>query len=202
MVLAMDNFKPEIVSEDGQIERTLIQAFAGPATLHTHAHNTKKFEISILSVYNRPANGLACLGTIGLWRTSLLSHQDSHPARLELFGIFAADKVGCRDMLASAAFRVMRTREHIDPGTVFLDYVHAWYPKATAAHLYFAEPGRLHAIQFDEIRMGNLGVRFLELIPITPSEHDYLLQHGADALEAALLVGAADLTDLKRNSAV
>ena len=198
----MDNLKPAIISEDRQIERTLAQTFAGPITLHTRTDNTRKFEVSILSAHNRPAQGLVYLGTIGLWRTPLLSHKNSRPSRLELFGIFAASKDGCLDILASAAFRVMRTHEQIDAGTVFLDYVHPWYPKATVAHLYFADPGRLHAIPLDEIRMGNLSVRFLELIPITPSEHDYLLQHGADALEGALLGGAADLSDLKRNPAV
>ncbi len=198
----MDHSKPEIVSEDGLIERALTHAFTGPTTLYPHSDQTRKFEIKILSAFNRPEHGQISLGTIGLWRTPLIPHKNAAPTRLELFGIFAAGKEGCIDILSSAAFRIMRTHESIEPGTVFLDYIHPWYPKATVAHLYFAKPGNLHTIQLDEIRMGNLNVRFLEVIPITPTEHDYLLKHGADALEGALLGSAVDLSDLKRNPAV
>ena len=198
----MDNIKPEIVSEDGLIERALTHAFAGPTLLHPHLDQTRKFEIKVLSAHNRPEYGQTSLATIGLWRTPLVAHNNNHPSRLELFGFFPASKEGCIDILSSAAFRLMRTHEAIEPGTVFLDYIHPWYPKATVAHLYFTEPNRLHQIDLDEIRMGNLMVRFLEIIPITPEEHDYLLQQGADALESALLGSAFDLSDLKRSSAI
>ena len=198
----MDNLKPEIISEDRQIERALAHAITGPNTHHTSTDSTRKFKVFILGSPHRPTQGLVSLGTMGLWRTPLLSHNNSRPHRLEFFGIFAANKDGCLDILASAAFRVMRTHEQIDTGTVFVDYVHTWYPKATVSHLYFAEPGSLHPMQLDEIRMGNLSVRFLEVIPITPSEHIFLLKHGPSELEGALLGSAADLSDLKRNPAV
>jgi len=69
-------------------------------------------------------------------------------------------------------------------------------------HLFFTMPSTWGEGALDEMTMGNLEVRFLQILPIAQSEYEYLLEHGEDALEMKLIGGAVDFYDLKRKAAV
>ena len=198
----MSNTRPEVVSEDKQIARIVAAAFGGLTTTERHLDSTRKLEISILCAPNRPIPGINSYSTIGLWRTPLDPAPQSPPVRLELVGAFPADKEGFQEILASAAFRMIRTRKAAAPGHVFPDYVREWYPKSTVPHLFFTVPSTWDEGTLDEMRMGNLEVQFLQVLPIAQTEYDYLLEHGEDALELKLIESAVDFYDLKRKTAV
>lgn len=198
----MTNGKPEVVSEDKQIARKVALAFGSQTTTERHLDSTRKLEISILCVSNCPIPGVNSYSTVGLWRTSLEHGPDALPVRLELVAAFPAEKDGFREVLAAAAFRIMRTRKAAAPGHVFPDYVHEWYPKATVPHLFFSVPSSWEEDALSEVQMGNLEVQFLQILPISQPEYDFLLEHGEDALELKFIAGAVDFYDLKRKSAI
>ena len=198
----MPNGKPEVVSEDKQITRKVALAFGGQTTTERHLDSTRKLEISILCASNCPIPGVNSYATIGLWRTSLEHAPDALPVRLELVAAFPANKDGFREVLAAAAFRIIRTRKAAAPGHAFPDYVHEWYPKATVPHLFFSVPSSWEEDALNEMRMGNLEVQFLQILPISQAEYDFLLEHGEDALELKFIDGTVDFYDLKRNSVI
>lgn len=198
----MSTGKPEVVSEDKQVVRKVSAAFGGTQSIERHLDLTRKFEISILCAPDRPIHGVNSYSTVGLWRTALEALPNNEPVRLEIVAAFPADKDGFREILASAAFRVQRTRKAATAGQVFPDYVREWYPKSTVPHLFFTMPSTWGEGALDAMTMGNLEVRFLQILPIAQSEYEYLLEHGEDALEMKLIGGAVDFYDLKRKAAV
>ncbi len=198
----MESTKPEIVSEDKHIERLLADAFGGPPTLQRVHHVTRKYETTLLSVSGHPEPELSSLATIGLWRTPLPSPKVLETQRLELVGIFETNKEGCRQVLAAAAFRVMRTKKYLTHGNTIQDCLHEWYPKASVPHLYFVDAAQWSFPQLKPSVMGALTIRFLEAIPIAESEFQFLQEHGSRALESKLLGASATLWDLKRSPAI
>jgi hypothetical protein len=198
----MESKKPEIVSEDKHIERLLADAFAGEPVHQRILHVTRKYEVTIVDVAGHPEPELSSFATLGLWRTPLTGPKITETERLELVGIFESNKEGCREVLASAAFRTMRTQKYIHPGSVLQDCVHEWYPKASVPHLYFVEASTWTFPQLKPAMMGKLRIHFLEALPISDAEYQYVEEHGGRALEARLLGASASLWDLKRPSAV
>jgi len=202
MLIEMETGKPEIVSEDKQIERLLENTFAGLAVTQRLVHQTRKYEVSILSVAGRPEPELSTLATIGLWRTLLTGPKTVDTSRLELVGIFESAKDGCREILATAAYKIMRTHKQLVPGSAFQDCVHDWYPKANVPHLYFVEAAKWSFPRLRPSQMGNLNIHFLQALPITQSEFEYLQEHGNRALESKFLAAAVNHWDFKRKACV
>ena len=196
----MDPVKPEVVSEDKQIERLLAGAFAGVPLHFRVLHNTRKYEVEVIVVPGKPEEELCSLGTVGLWRTPLHGTNSNDSQRIELVSIFEASREGAREVLAAAAFKIMRTQKSVPPGTVFVNCLHDWYPKANVPHLYFVDANLWSFPQLVPTMLGNLQVRFVEALPITEAEYQFVLEHGGHALEAKLLGAASNLWDLKRNS--
>ncbi len=194
--------KPEVVSEDKQVVRKVSGAFGGTVSIERHLDATRKFEVSILCAPDRPISGINSYSTVGLWRTALEALPNHTPVRLEIVAAFPSDKEGFREILASAAFRIMRTRRHAAAGHVFADYVREWYPKSTVPHLFFTVPSTWEEDALDDMTMGNLELQFLQILPITQGEYEFLMEHGEDALEMRLIGAAVDFYDLKRKSAV
>ena len=198
----METNKPEIVSEDKHIERLLANAFGGPPTLQRISHVARKYETTVLSVSGHPEPELSSHATIGLWRTPLTALKIPETQRLELVGIFETNKEGCREVLASAAFRIMRTKKYLSSGNVIQDCLHEWYPKASVPHLYFVDAIHWSFPQLKPAAMGPLTIRFLQAIPIAESEYQFLQEHGSRALESKLLGSSAHIWDLKRQPAI
>lgn len=196
----MDPGKPEIVSEDKQIERLLADAFGGPPQLFRVFHNTRKYEVDVLAVPQSPEPDLCSLGTIGLWRTTLIGPKIPETSRIELTGIFEVTREGAREVLAAAAFRIMRTQKPVPSGSIFLNCLHDWYPKATVPHLFFVPANLWSFPHLQPTRMGALQIQFLQAIPVTESEYLFAQEHGAQALEAKLLGASTNIADLKRNA--
>ncbi len=202
MLLAVDPAKPEIVSEDSQIERLLVEAFDGLPRRFGVVHNTRKYEVEVLAVPGSPEPQLCSLGTIGLWQTSHEAGNFPDNARLEITGIFEVSREGAREILAAAAFRIMRTHKPASTGTVFLNCLHDWYPKATVPHLLFVPANLWSFPHLQPTMMGRLQILFLQAIPITEAENQFQQEHGTQALEAKLLGASAAVWDLKRSSVV
>jgi hypothetical protein len=196
----MDPGKPEIVSEDKQIERLLADAFGGPPQVFRVFHITRKYEVEVLAVPESPEPDLCSLGTMGLWRTPLIAPKFPETSRVELAGIFELNREGAREVLAAAAFRIMRTQKPVPSGTIFLNCLHDWYPKATVPHLFFVPANLWSFPHLQPTRMGALQIQFLQVIPITESESLFAQEHGSQALEAKLLGASANIADLKRNA--
>jgi len=194
----METGKPEIISEDKQIERLLSNAFGGPPLIFRVSHNTRKYEISTLVVPGRPEPELCSLATIGLWRTPLTGPNATETSRLELTSLFEVSREGAREVLAAAAFKIMRTHKFVSAGTVFMNCLHDWYPKSTVPHIYFVDANFWSFPNLQPIRMGALHIQFLQTIPITESECQFVQEHGSPALESRLLGSSTNIWDLKR----
>lgn len=198
----MEEARPEIVSEDRTLEKAIEKAFGAAGTLYTVVHHTRKFEVPVMTVKGKPERELSSLATVGLWRTPVSGGKLKENQRIELVGVFETAREGCREALAAAAFRVMRTGKAFGPGTVLLNCLHDWYPKATVPHFYFVQAQRWGFAQLQPVKMGALEVVFLEVLPVTEGEVNLLNELGPGALESKLLGASVSLWDLKRPSAV
>lgn len=183
---------------EAALSRQISLALGSACDHYTLADRTRKFEIGLLAAVGRPEAELSSLVTLGLWQTALTGTLE----RMELAGIFASDKQGCREVLAAAAFKTMRTHQAIRHGTILVNCLHDWYPKASVPHLYFV-PAELWSFpQLRPIVLGDITVKFLEALPITEAEKALVEEKGGPMLEGLLLGAAANLWDLRRASVV
>jgi hypothetical protein len=193
MIVAMEAYRLA-----DELTRRITATLGGKCGRYVLADRTRKFEIGMIAAPGKPEAELTSLVTVGLSQTVLTGTAQ----RLELAGIFPTDKEGCREVLAAAAFKVMRTHQAIQPGTVQLNCLHDWYPKANVPHLYFVEAEHWNFPQLQPIDMGSFTVKFLQALPITEAEKELVEQQGGMGLESLLLGAAANLWDLRRASVV
>jgi hypothetical protein len=165
-------------------------------------HDTLPLSLGILESANRPSDGLTSYGTIGLWEAALDWGPGEFPTRLELVGAFPSDKKAFRDILAAAAFNIMRTKRPCFPGYVMPNYVREWYPTTTVPHLYFTSPSLWDAESLTELDLEPEKVNWLQVFPISTDERGFLERNGDDALEDLFVEKDIDIFDLQRGSAV
>lgn len=194
--------KPSSVSpENKAIARHVARAFGGTPHVHEYVHDTVDLSIGILSSEDRPVKGVTSYGTVRLSDSPMRHGNGEFPTRLELVGACATSKTKFANVLAAAAFCVMRTHMLVAPGSILAGYVAEYFPNSEVPHLYFTAPflweAALHTTDF-----GKKKVSWLMAIPISTQEAEFRKQHGDSALEALFETHQIDVYDLKRRSVV
>lgn len=187
------------MSESQQILEAVESGFGGKALEFQVIHVSRKFEITTLIVPGKPEPELCSISTSGLWHTQGNILYPGTPTRYELTGVFEINREGAREIVAAAAFKIMRTQRLPRPGQVFLNIVHEWYPKASVPHVYITEAHEWTFPALQPFRLGPVQVKFLQIIPITDSEAQLVEEQGGTTLEEHLLGAATSIWDLRRS---
>lgn len=190
--------KPQVVSpENKKLARYIAGVFGGQPHVTEYAHDTSDLTIGILWCADRPIRGVTSYSTVRLSDYPMFKDATEYPARIEIVGACATERDAFPNVLAAAAFCVMRTGTLLCPGALLPDYVSLYFPDTTVPHLYFTSPF-LWADGPKRLDCGTKRVSWLMAIPISDDESTYLRQHGPDALEDLFVQRQIDVYDLQR----
>lgn len=196
----MSKAKP--TAENKRVARHAASAFGSKPQVVEYLHDTEPLAVDILWCENSPCTGVTAYSTIGLSDYPMLNDDGTEfPTRLEIAGACSSKEDMFANILASAAFCVMRTHRLCYPGAVMQDYVREYSPSSTVPHLYFTAPF-LWEESLRTLDCGTKKVSWLLAMPISQAECQYLLEHGDDALETLLERYQIDIFDLYRPSVV
>jgi antitoxin YqcF len=175
------------------------KAFGGSPRVQAYHHDTENLSIDVLRCDDRPGRGVTSYSTVGLSGTPMLKDDREFPTRLELAGACATTDKFFANVLASAAFCIMRTTGFYCPGSVMQGYVREYYPSTTVPHLYFTAPflweDTLHTLE-----LRTRSVSWLLVVPISDAENDYLKGCGDEKLEDLFEENQIDIFNLARPS--
>jgi hypothetical protein len=183
-------------------ERELIveyasKAFGGSPQVDYYGDKNEELKVGILSSRDRPMNGITSYSTIGLSDHAMPRGDGEFPTRLELAGVCVNEEEKFANVLASAAFCIIRSHLVYHPGTVMKDYVRLVFPDFPLPHLYLTTQF-LWGNSLRTLDVVTRKVSWLLAIPIAESEWVYLETMGKDAFESALEEAQIDVSDLSR----
>jgi antitoxin YqcF len=188
--------------ENKAIGKHAFNAFGGTPSVRAYHHDREKLSVDLLRCDDRPCGGVTSYSTIGLSDSPMFKVDDTEfPTRLEIAGACATAAEFVPNILASAAFCIMRTQKLYCPGSVLPEYVREYYPSTTVPHLYFTAPF-LWEDSLKTLDCGTKKVSWLLVVPIAEAEQEYLREHGDNALEDLFEKHQIDIFDLNRPSVI
>jgi antitoxin YqcF len=195
---------PAASDDNKKLAKHAAAAFGGTPKVVNFIHDTdKKLSIPILSAADSPDKGITAYSTIGLSDSPMPGPdgQGEYPARLELCAAAATAADLFPNVISSAAFHIIKSKELFAPGDALSGYVAEYYPDTTVPHLYLTAP-----FLFDKLakalKLPTKTVAWLLAVPITDEELEFLQENGDEALEDKLEEKEVDIFDLGRESAV
>jgi hypothetical protein len=186
-----------VSAENKALARHVAAAFGGRPRAQEYLHDAEPLGIDLVVCEGRPSPGLTSYATLGLSDTPMRKDGEEFPTRVELVGIMETTDAAFANVLAAAAFRVMRGNEFVYPGRVFAGYVAEYFPDAHLPHVYLTTPYPWE----DALRSTRFGaklVSWLLAVPISESELAYLREHGDAAFEELLEAQNAQIMTLAR----
>lgn len=190
------------VSEDNKrIAELAARAFGGDYQVREYLHDTEPLAVDILRCEDRPRVGVTSYSTIGLSDNPARSGERKLPTWREIAGVCATVVQFFPNVLASAAFHVMRTGEAYRPGVVMANYVRQYDESTPLPHLYFTEPFPW-GDALKSLKCPTKTVSWLMAVPISESQYSYVKRHGDSSLEKLLRSSQIDIFDMNRSSVV
>lgn len=179
--------------------RAAIAAFGGAPEFDKYGDEDESHKVDILSCKDRPSPGLVSYSTLGVHLVPNMLDDDDF--RVELAGIAESSVERFPNLLATAAFYVIKNRWHVAKGIVFDGLLKEYKLSKTMEHLMWAEP-----FEWDSLRSVDVGdgitVHWALGIPISESERQYLNENGFWKLEALFVDRQVDYWDLNRRPVV
>lgn len=182
-----------------QVYRAAVDAFGGEPKVNRRYDEDESHSVDVLRCADRPVPGLAVYSTLTLHDSP--NHLDEEDVRVELMGVAPADVEDYPNLLATAAFNVIKDGWLAAPGVVFPDLLTMYELSSTLRHVLWVEPFPYE--QFSTVKIdGGPDVHWLLGVPISEEERRFLLDHGYEALEQRFVDADLDYWDLTRGSVV
>jgi len=196
-----------VTEENKTLARLAVSAFgvewsevgAWSITEYRDANGT--LAVDILSCVKTPAVGVNTYSTIGLSAHPMYQDGKEFPVRLEIVGCCKSTVEWFPNLLASAAFYVMREGWLCSPGSVLQNAVDEYAPGSAMRHLYFTAPF-MWAEKLGSVQLPTRKVAWLLAVPISEAEYKYCKKYGDGALEHLLEIKEVDFFDIERASVV
>jgi antitoxin YqcF len=187
--------------DDQPIVKYLNEMFGRTVRLQGYEHPTEQWMVNVASVSGRPQPHVTSYSTVGLWRWRNAAFLESPTApRVEICGACATSARMFPNVLATAAFNVMREQWPCRPGSVLVGIVAEYGESLRLPHLYFTVPFLWH----DDMRTMNQDqtVLWVLALPISEKERMFLVRNGDDALETLFQEKQIDIFNPERPSIV
>jgi hypothetical protein len=189
-------------TENKLVARHAASAFGGDPQVAEYFHDTDPLTVNILWCDDRPVGDLISYSTIGLSDCAMKDEDGADfPLRVELAGLCQKGESNFANVLASAAFCIMRTLRLIAPGSVMPNYVKEYFTSTTVPHLYFTAP-YIWDNELATLDLSSKRVAWLLVMPISDRERRFIEENGDDKFESLLEKQQIVITDLYRSSAV
>jgi hypothetical protein len=160
----------------------------------------EKSEIYVMHCTETPDQGLTSFCTIGLSDYADDGYAVTPPLGVEIIAV--SNEPGFGEVVSTAAFCVVNSGYKARPGGAFPGVVKLHHPDTTVPNLMFVEPYLWDDRAFAAREVGEKTVAWLQAVPISDAETQYLLDSGADALNGLFVQHAPDFVDLRRPSVV
>ncbi len=133
--------------------------------------------------------------------TPLIQRGKEFPARIEIAGACASDVEGFGNVIATAAFFVMKDKWFPWPGVVFKTIPSMYDMSSTMEHLYFTAPSQWPGLN-TTLELETKKVTWLWAVPISEAESRLVSEQGDERFEELLQESGADVFDIHRQSIV
>lgn len=160
----------------------------------------EKSEIYVLHSTETPGQGLISYCTIGLSDYPDDGFEVTPPLGVEIIAVSNLPEFG--EVVSTAAFCVINSGYKARPGGAFPGVVKLHHPDTTVPNLMFVQPYLWGEQSFTSRTYDGKTVAWLQAVPISDAETQYLLDHGADALNELFEQHDPDFIDLQRDSVV
>ncbi|MEE0241022.1 suppressor of fused domain protein [Ruminococcus sp.] len=155
--------------------------------------------IDILTGFDTPCVGSNSYATLGLSNLVAKLEANGKPLTVELVSACDISYDLFPNIVSTCAFQIMDGTQCYRPGAVITDVVSMYYPEFDMKHMLMAYPflwdGALHTLTVKQKY-----VAWLQMIPVSEKEYQYILKHGYDALEDLFEKEQIDVLDLERRS--
>jgi hypothetical protein len=184
------------VSESGRIiARAAAVAFGGQARVDAFYDESEAHSVDMVTCTGSPTPDFASYSTVTLHETPNLL--DGADVRVEMTGVADASVSAFPNMLATAAFAVVKDRWLCAPGVVFPGLVRDYGLSSELEHILWVPPFPWPTLTSQDAG-GGLMVHWLLAVPISESERQLLDERGYDVLEAMFAEQEIEYFDLSR----
>jgi len=181
------------------VARAAAAAFGGKPEVHAHRDEDRSHSVDIVACRDRPSPGLVSYSTLTLHAVPNKIEDDD--IRVELAGVAEEGVTDFPNLLATAAFYIIKNRWKAGPGIVFPSLLQEYSLSKTLEHLLWVEPFEWTQLGSVDVG-GGLSVHWLLGVPISESERQYLLDNGYWKFEALMIEREVDYWDLNRRPVV
>lgn len=168
--------------------------------IYGYHDENKKHEVDVIHIDNMYENGLKGYGTIGAYDYDIGMTVDGKSLRVEFVGIARSNVKLFPNILSTCAFKIVNAHFACKPGLVYPDVVKMYYPNVNMKHLYLVTPFLWDGEY--TIDIGPYIVTWLQVIPISDAELEYIKRNGSEAFEDLLDKKEVDFLNLNRPSIV
>jgi hypothetical protein len=181
------------------VARTAVAAFGGVPRVDRYYDQDESHYVDLLACSDGASDGLTSYSTVTLHACE--NRLDDQDIRVELAGVVASSAERFPNLLATAAFNVMKGGWLAAPGVVFPGLLADYDLSQSLPHVMWVEPQTWPQLGTVEVPDGP-GVHWLQAIPISERERQLLTSQGFFELERRLEEHDIPFWDLSRPSAV
>jgi hypothetical protein len=189
-----------ISNENKVIAKSALQAFGGKPSVSKYWDDKNVSNIDMLSVVDRPYDGVTTYSTIGLSEHSINYTVDEKPLRLELVGASATEYEHFPNVISTCAFCVTNSNFSISHGKIFRNIIKMYYPNSELKHVLFVAPFLWEDLK--TIDFPDKAVAWLLVVPISENEYVFAQEQGTGTLEDLFEREKIDIFDIKRKSII
>lgn len=171
------------------------ETIGGSPHVFRYYDDSERIHVDILSSADRPCRGAVSYATIGLseYDTGLLA--GGKRLGIELLGACDAGEPSFANMLASAAFAVMKSGK-CSYGDIIPDIIARYRNDTEMKHFFLTNPFLWDG--FGTLESEDRLTAWLLAVPVSDSEKDYADENGWEALEDRFVECGIDILDLER----
>nr|WP_042187524.1 suppressor of fused domain protein [Kibdelosporangium sp. MJ126-NF4]CEL18159.1 unknown [Kibdelosporangium sp. MJ126-NF4]CTQ90611.1 unknown [Kibdelosporangium sp. MJ126-NF4] len=179
------------------IARMVAEAFEGQPNVTRYHDDADRSSTFVAARVDSPVPGTNSYATLGLSDFPLIQNGAEYPCRLEILIACENDVDYFDRVLATAAFCVINDQWFCAPGYVFPNVIRQCDNTTSLPHLYFTTPFLWGTLP-QTMELPDKTVAFLQAVPISDDEDQYLRENGSDALESRFEALAIDVCDPNR----
>lgn len=139
-------------------------------------------------------------GSVGTFLSDIGHKYNNKPLRIEFVGIGRKTYELYPNIMSTCCFHIINSHYDCYPGIVYPNVVKMFYPKANMKHILLVDPFTWDSDFY--LEMDDCIVTWLEMLPISDSELDFITANGCEAFEDALEKSEVDILDLNRPAVI
>lgn len=159
------------------LARAAAKAFGGQPRVNRYYDEADAHSVDIVTCVDAPTSGYSTYSTLTLHESPNLL--DGSDTRVEVAGVAESRFVEFSNVIATAAFYVIKQRWLCAPGVVFPDLLGEYALPRGLEHILWVAPFAWDDLSSVDMADGTQ-VHWLLAVPISESERLFLMEHGYD----------------------